>query len=378
MKTSREPAATGGDRPRWRAEIPTPALLVDASALQRNLDRMAAFFAVGPCRLRPHFKAHKTPEIAKRQLAAGSCTGLTCATVSEAEVAAGFCEDLLIANEVVSPAKCDRVAALARRVRMTVAVDSRAGVDVVARAAQAAASDVGVLVDVNVGQERCGVEPGQAALSLARLVASSGLSLRGVMGYEGHLQGVRDRSEREARTRRAMQGLVGTAELLRAAGLPCDVVSAGGTGTYDISGRIEGVTEIQAGSYALMDTEYSSVGVPFEPAFSVLGTVVSCPTASRCVADCGHKAATKDHGYPAVRGIAGAAVTALNDEHATIALPPGSAVAVGDLVELLPSHVDPTINLHDVFYVVDGDRVIDVWPIAARGYGEHRRGASVK
>ena len=192
------------------------------------------------------------------------------------------------------------------------------------------------------------------------------------MGYEGHLQPIRERSDRESRTRLAMQGLVGTAQLLRASGLSCEVVSAGGTGTYDISGRIDGVTEIQAGSYALMDTDYSGVGVPFEPAFSVLGTVVSRPAPDRCVADCGHKAASKDHGYPSVKGIAGAKVTALNDEHATIALPPESTVAVGDLVELLPSHTDPTINLHDVFYVVDGDRVIDVWPIAARGYPEQR------
>jgi D-serine deaminase-like pyridoxal phosphate-dependent protein len=192
------------------------------------------------------------------------------------------------------------------------------------------------------------------------------------MGYEGHLQPVRDRAEREARTHQAMQGLVKTANHLREAGLPCEIVSAGGTGTYDISGRIDGISEIQAGSYALMDTDYAGVGVPFEPAFWVLGTVVSRPTRDRCVADCGHKSTTKDHGLPAVRGIEGAAVTSLNDEHATIALPPESPVAIGDPIALLPSHVDPTINLHDVFYVVEGQAVVDVWPIAARGYVEHR------
>jgi len=360
-------------RPCARAEIPTPALLLDVAALDRNISRMAAFFAAGPCRLRPHFKAHKTPQIARRQLAAGSCSGLTCATVSEAEVAAEFCDDLLLANEIVSTEKCDRVAALARRVKVTVAVDSLAGLEAVSRAARAANVTVGVVVDVNVGQGRCGVEPGEAALALARrVVESGGVTLRGVMGYEGHLQPIRDRSDRESRTRQAMQGLVSTAHLLRGSGLPCEVVSAGGTGTYDISGRIAGVTEIQAGSYALMDTDYSGVGVPFEPAFSVLGTIVSRPAPDRCVADCGHKAASKDHGYPVVKGIDGATVTALNDEHATMTLPPGSKVAVGDLVELLPSHTDPTINLHDAFYVVDGDLVIDVWSIAARGYPEHR------
>jgi D-serine deaminase-like pyridoxal phosphate-dependent protein len=334
---------------------------------------MAAFFAQGPCRLRPHFKAHKTPEIARRQLAAGSCTGLTCATVGEAEVAAAFCDDLLIANEVVTAAKCARVSALAAHVHVTAAVDSLAGLDALSSAARAAGTRVGVLVDLNVGQGRCGVEPGEAALTLAtRAAQSEGIELRGVMGYEGHLQPVRDRAERESRTREAMQWLVRTAALIRNSGLPCPVVSAGGTGTYDISGRVEGITEIQAGSYALMDTDYGSVGVPFEPAFWVLGTVVSRPTRDRCVADCGHKSMTKDHGYPAVRGIPGAVVTSLNDEHATISLPPESTVKIGDLVELLPSHVDPTINLHDVFYVVERDEVVDIWPIAGRGYPDQR------
>jgi len=342
--------------------------------MERNIRRMAEFFAAGPCRLRPHVKAHKTPEIARRQLAAGSCTGLTCATVSEAEIAAEICRDILIANEPVGPGKCDRVAALATRIDMTVAVDSVAGLDEVAAAARRAGATVGVLVDLNVGQARCGVAPGGDTVSLARRAAStSGVVLRGLMGYEGHLVGLADRAERDARTRRAMADLVRTAAMLRASGLPCDVVSAGGTGTYDISGRIEGITEIQAGSYVLMDSEYGRLDVPFEQALWALGTVISRPEPTRCVADCGHKSLTKDHGHPAVRDPAGAAVVALNDEHATIALPPHARVQVGDRIYLRPSHVDPTINLHDVLYALDGDRVVDVWPIAARGYPEHRR-----
>jgi D-serine deaminase-like pyridoxal phosphate-dependent protein len=332
---------------------------------------MAAFFASGPCKLRPHVKAHKTPEIARRQLAAGSCIGLTCATVSEAEAVVDLCDDLLIANEIVSVDKCARVAALARRVQVTVAVDSPVGIAALESVATAAGVTIDVLVDVNVGQGRCGVEPGEPALALARTAAhASGLRLRGVMGYEGHLQPLRDRAEREARTRDAMHTLVATAQRIRAAGCPGDVVSCGGTGTYDISGRVDGVTEIQAGSYALMDTDYASVGVPFEQAFTVLGTIVSRPAPERCVADCGHKSMTKDHGLPSVRGIDGATVTALNDEHATIALPAACALRIGDRVQLIPSHTDPTVNLHERFYVVDGGRVVDVWPITARGYGE--------
>ena len=344
--------------------------------MQRNIERMAQFFAAIPCKLRPHFKAHKTPEIARRQLAAGSVTGLTCATVAEAEIAAAVADDILIANEIIGAPRCDRVAALARGRSMTIAVDSVAGLEQIAAAATRAGVSVRVLVDVNVGQNRCGVAPGDEALALARRVAATrGVTLRGVMGYEGHVQPIADRSERAARTQQAMDALVSTARLVVDDGLPCEVVSAGGTGTHDIAGRVPGVTEIQAGSYVLMDSDYARLALPFEQALFVLGTVVSRPVLERCVADCGHKSTTKDHGNPSVHGLDGASVISLNDEHATIAVPAESTIAIGDRVRLRPSHIDPTMNLHDVIYALDGDRVIDVWPIAARGYAEHRRWA---
>jgi D-serine deaminase-like pyridoxal phosphate-dependent protein len=361
------------------AEIPTPALLVDVAAMERNIATMARFFAKGPCRLRPHFKAHKTPEIARRQLAAGSCTGITCATVSEAEVAGEFCDDILIANEIIGADKCARIASLAGGAGLhgprdiTIAVDSEEGLRQIATAVDMRGGPlrpaIGVLVDINVGQGRCGVAPGAAALALARIVAATaGVRLRGVMGYEGHLQPIADRGEREQKARAAMSELVATAQLLLNSGLPCEIVSGGGTGTYDISGRVPGVTEIQAGSYVLMDTDYARLDLPFEHALSVLGTIVSRPGADYCVADCGHKAMTKDHGLPSVKGIPGATVTLLNDEHAVIVLPPGHPMQIGDRLELWPSHTDPTVNLHDVFYAVENERVIGVWPISARGY----------
>ncbi len=360
-------------RPRTIAEVPTPALLIDVAAMERNIRRMAEFFADGPCRLRPHFKAHKAPEIARRQLAAGACTGLTCATVGEAEVAVALCQDILIANEVLGPGKAARVAQLARRIDIKVAVDSFAALEDIAIAARDAGVTIGVLVDVNVGMPRCGVAPGDEALALARRVATTaGVALRGVIGYEGHAVGIEDRADREARGRKAMERLLSTVRLMRDAGLPCDIVSAGGTGTYDITGRMDGVTEVQAGSYVLMDTAYAKLGLPFQQAFWVLGTVLSRPTPTLCVADCGHKSCTFDHGNPSVKGIEGAAVLFLSDEHATISIPTDSQLKPGDRIELWPSHIDPTINLHDVFYAVEEDTVIEVWPISARGYRERR------
>lgn len=356
-------------------EIPTPALVVDLHAMERNIQRMAEFYAASSSKLRPHFKAHKTPAIAKRQLAAGSCSGLTCATVGEAEVVLRdeLTDDVLIANEVIGPGKAARVAELAARAGVKVAVDSEAGLDGIAEAARARGVEVGVLVDVDVGLPRCGIAPGEPALELARRVdAVGGVRLRGLMGYEGHVVGIEDRGERTARAAKAMDKLLSTAALVRESGLPCEIVSAGGTGTYDITGGMEGITEIQAGSYVLMDTAYAKLDIPFEQAFSILSTVLSRPKPERCVTDAGLKACAVDHGNPSVKEGAGAAVLFLSDEHATITLPPERAIAVGDSIELWPSHIDPTINLHDVMYALDGDDVVEVWPIAARGYAEQR------
>jgi D-serine deaminase-like pyridoxal phosphate-dependent protein len=349
-------------------DIPTPALILDVPTMERNIRRMAEFFAEGPTKLRPHFKAHKTPEIARRQLAAGSCVGLTCATVGEAEMAAAFCDDILIANQVIGLDKCARVAILAKTgVDIKVAVDSELGLEQMSKAAQDTGTTVGVLVEVNIGF-RAGTAPGEPAVALARRVTDTpGVELRGLMGYEGPAAGIEERDRRETMARGALDRLLSTLPLFRDAGLPTDIVSAGSTGTYDMTGRMDGVTEIQAGSYVLMDTAYGKEGLPFEQAFWVLGTVLSRPSPASVTADCGH-----DHGMPDVRDVPGATVTFLADEHAIIAVSPDSELKVGDRVQLVPSHIDPTINLHDVFYALEGDTVVGRWPIEARGYAEQR------
>lgn len=354
-------------------EIPTPALVVDVAAMQRNIKRAADYYAARPCKLRPHFKAHKTPEIARRQLAAGSCTGITVATVGEAEVVARerLTDSVLIANEIVGPGKAARAAEVAKHVDLIVAVDSDFALDDLAAAAQRAGVEVGVLVDVNVGLPRCGIAPGEPAVELARRADKTpGVVLRGVMGYEGHVMSVRDRAEREERAAKAMDRLLSTVRMMRDAGLRCDIVSAGGTCTYDITGAMEGITEVQAGTYVLMDTSYLYDDLPFELAFTIHATVLSRPRPAQCAGDAGLKACATDHGNPAVR-LDGAQVLFLSDEHCTLSIPAESALQPGDRIELLPSHIDPTINLHDVLYAVEGDEVVGVWDVTARGY---RRG----
>jgi D-serine deaminase-like pyridoxal phosphate-dependent protein len=292
-------------------------------------------------------KAHKCTELAKRQAAAGH-SGFTCATVREMEgmVRAGLGHDLLLANEV---ADASRLGVLAREgARITVAVDSDATIDAVARAGVAE-----VLIDVNVGLPRCGCPPEEAG-RLAYRARAAGLSVRGVMGYEGHIVGLEDRSARAAMLEDSMGQLVSAAGEVGG-----EVISAGGTGTYDLNSW---ATEIQAGSYALMDTAYGKLGLPFAQALSVLSTVISV-SAGWTVADSGLKALGMDHGNPSVEG---AEVWFCSDEHLTFA--PNSPLLVGDRVRVLPAHVDPTVAYHDSLYVVDGDEVVERWDVDLRGW----------
>jgi D-serine deaminase-like pyridoxal phosphate-dependent protein len=297
------------------------------------------------------------------------------ATIGEAELVAeqGFCHNILIANEILGPGKAARAANVAKEIELMVAIDSDATLDDLASTARSEGVTVGVLVDVNVGLPRCGITHGEPALALAkRAHETDGVRLHGLMGYEGHVVGLENREERDARAAKAMDRLLETAKLVRAAGLPCDIVSAGGTGTFDITGVMDGITEVQAGSYVLMDTAYAKLGTPFEQAFTILSTVLSRPRPDLCATDAGLKACAVDHGNPELKGLDGASVLFLSDEHCSISLPADSPIVLGDRVDLWPSHIDPTINLHDALFACDGEEVVEVWPIAARGYREQR------
>ncbi len=338
------------------ADLPTPALVVDTVALSRNLDTMTA--ALPGARLRPHVKAHKCTALAREQARRGH-TGFTGATPREllGLVRAGLGDDLLLANESVDDARLRALAEAGGRV--TVAVDSEATVDAAARSGVRE-----VLIDVNVGIPRCGVRADDAG-ALADLARGRGLTVRGTMGYEGHAVLVAERAERARLTDASMRVLARAHEAVGGT-----ILSGGGTGTYDVNSV---ATEIQAGSYALMDTAYAQLDIPFELALAVVATVIHAnPRWS--VADCGLKALGMDHGNPRIDG---AEVLFCSDEHVTFA-PHGDESSarprVGDRVLVWPAHVDPTVAYHDLLHLADGPgpeaNVIDRWPVDLRGWND--------
>lgn len=332
------------------AALPTPALVVDADALEHNLTTMAAALPGVTCR--PHVKAHKTTALAHRQQALGH-TGFTCATPREiiGMATAGLGDDLLLANESVDP---DRLRAMADLdARVTVAVDSEATVDA---AANAGIRDVAV--DVDVGLPRCGCLPEDAG-RVADAARSRKLEVRGVMGYEGHVVGNDDRVWRAEQTERSMAKLLRAHELVGG-----DLVSGGGTGTFDLN---TWCTEIQAGSYALMDTAYGKLGLPFRRALHVEATVISVSTKGWVVADCGLKALGMDHGDPSIDG---AEVLFCSDEHITFTPAEGvTRPGVGDRVRVWPAHVDPTVAYHERMHLAATDgTVLETWAVDLRGW----------
>ncbi len=350
-------------------EIDTPALLLDAGALEANLQTMASFFAHRHCKLRPHFKSHKCTTIARLQMKAGA-VGITCAKLGEAEVVADTgIRNILIANQIVGPLKIRRLIDLCRRVDPMVAVDSADNIRMLSESAVAAGVSLGVLVEVDIGMGRCGVAPGQPALALARLVASSaGLRFEGLQGYEGHCVDLRNENERVEKTRQSLKLLVETRRLIEGSGLRVNRVSGGGTGTYTITGDFEGVDEVQAGSYAAMDWWYGDIRPEFKQAMSVLATVISRPDRSRVVVDVGRKGFGAEWGAPRVKNLPGSQVVSYgSEEHMKIAVPQDSMIKIGDRIEIVPSHGCTTSNLYSEFIVHRAGLVTDHWPIEGRG-----------
>jgi D-serine deaminase-like pyridoxal phosphate-dependent protein len=355
--------------------VDTPALVVELDAYERNLARMAALVGGAGLRFRPHAKTHKSPLIALDQIAHGAA-GVCCQKVAEAEVLAqGGVRDILIANEVVGQAKVARLAALARLARISVCVDEARNLADLAAAAESYGATITVLVEIEVGGGRCGVEPGEPARALAEQAEKApGLGFGGLQAYHGRAQHIRDHGGRRAAVQRAAEATAETVALLSRAGLACETVTGGGTGTlaHDIE---EGVlTELQAGSYVFMDADYGlnldeagAFDSRFENSLFVQATVMSKPRPDMAVLDAGLKALAFDSGPPRVHGREGVRYVSPSDEHGELELAGEGAVAYGEKLLLVPGHCDPTVNLYDWYVGLRGGRVERVWPVAARG-----------
>jgi D-serine deaminase-like pyridoxal phosphate-dependent protein len=365
------PPARAGDAV---AAIDTPALVVDLDAFERNLDLMAGAVRGAGVALRPHAKSHKCPPIALAQLERDA-VGICCQKVGEAEafVAAGV-RDVLVTNEIVGAAKQARLAALARIATIGVLADDARNVAALGAAATAAGVTLDVLVEVDVGAQRCGVAPGAPAVALAQAIAATpGLRLRGLHAYQGAAQHLRTPGERRAAIASAAADARATKAAIEATGLACPVVTGGGTGTWQLE-RDSGVyTEVQPGSYVFMDADYHRNALAadehhFEQSLFVLATVMSVPAPGRAIVDAGLKAFAFDSGPPHVYGAQGLRYDKASDEHGVIAVaadaPPP---ALGDRLWLIPGHCDPTVNLYDWIVGVRGDAVECLWPVAARG-----------
>jgi D-serine deaminase-like pyridoxal phosphate-dependent protein len=355
------------------AEVETPALVVDLDAYEHNLDRMAAALAGRDVRLRPHAKTHKSPVIALEQMARGA-VGVCCQKVGEAEaLVAGGVPDVLVSNQVVGAGKIARLVTLAGQARLAVCVDDPRNVTELGASAAAAGVRLGVLVEIEVGMGRCGIAPGAPALALARQVAESpGLEFGGLQAYHGNAQHIRTVEERREAVRQAADLAAETTALLVADGLACPTVSGGGTGSLPFDLEAGVLTELQAGSYVFLDSDYARNETPegapgFAHSLFVLATVMSLPKPGRAVTDAGLKALAFDSGPPEVWQRPGVSYVGPSDEHGTLDVKGEAELGYGQKILLVPGHCDPTVNLYDWYVGVRGERVERVWPVAARG-----------
>jgi D-serine deaminase-like pyridoxal phosphate-dependent protein len=350
-----------------KEELETPALLVDLPAMEGNLRRMAGFCRQGTVKLRPHFKNHKCPALAAKQLEAGAM-GIACSTVDEAEsLVHNGVASVLIANEVASIAKIQRLARLRRHADVIACVDSEEVVEAMAGVTRDCGVQLHVLVDVDVGLHRCGVPPGEPALRLTRMATEKGLHFRGLMGYQGHGPRTPPTPETEAACRETLRLLIESRDCIQRAGISVEIVSSGGTGNYSITGRYPGVTEIQPGSYLLMDTDYRKSCTDFDLTLTMLTTVISRTAGDRAIVDAGLKVLSSERGLPAVKHCSEVTVRKINAEHAILDSR-GHAVAwkPGDKIELWVPYSDATVNLHDRMYGMRGDEVEAVLAIERR------------
>ncbi|MBO1073136.1 DSD1 family PLP-dependent enzyme [Roseomonas marmotae] len=351
-------------------EVDTPALILDLDAFEANLDAMAGFLAPTGTKLRAHAKTHKSSIIALEQMKRGA-VGQCVQKVAEAEALAwGGVPDILVSNEVVSPRKLARLMALSRIARVALCTDHEAGIALAEQAAEAAGQRLRMLVEIDVGAARCGVQPGPAAVALAqRIAASPHLIFGGLQAYHGSAQHQRSPEQRAATIAGAVEQTRRTVEQLRQQGLDCGIVGGAGTGTFRHEATSGVYTEIQAGSYALMDADYAANedAPPFRHALFVLTQVMSTPHDGLVVVDAGHKAIPTDSGFPRPWQRPGLRYAGASDEHGNILVEGGAAPKLGETLRLVPGHCDPTVDRYDWYVGVRKGRVECLWPVAARG-----------
>jgi D-serine deaminase-like pyridoxal phosphate-dependent protein len=351
-------------------EVDTPALLLDLDVFEANLDAMAAMLAGTGAKLRAHTKTHKSPVIAALQAARGA-VGQCVQKVAEAEVLAwGGIADVLVTNEVVGARKLARLAALNSIAQVGLCADDPIQVDAIAAAGEAAGRRITVLVEIDVGMGRCGVQAGPEAVALAQKIAASPhLIFGGIQAYHGRAQHIRAPEERAAAIEGAIDAARRTVEQLRQQGLSCPIVGGAGTGTFTQEAASGVYTEIQAGSYCFMDADYARNGAapPFGQSLFVLSTVMSTAAPGVAVLDAGHKAMPTDSGYPMVHGHPGLDYVGASDEHGKLVVKDGLRPATGEKLRLVPGHCDPTVDRYDWYVGVRKGRVECLWPVAARG-----------
>lgn len=364
-------------KPGSRAAIPTPALVLDLDAFERNVALMADHCRVNGLGLRPHAKTHKSVAIARAQIAAGAL-GQCCAKLGEAEaMAAGGIESILITSPVVTAGGIARLMALNTKLPdLMVVVDNPENARALAAAAAEARRPLKVLVDLDVGLHRTGIRPGEDATELAELLdAAEFLELRGLQAYAGHLMHIHDFAERREKSLAAMKVLGEQRDALKAKGLCCDIISGGGTGSYNIDPEANVLTELQGGSYIFMDKQYGDLALgngasfPFATSLFVQMSVVSNNTRNLATTDAGFKAFATDAEPPVLLSGApeGASYFFFGDEQGGILLPDGAHLPLDSVLTAMTPHCDPTVNLYDAYHVVRGDTLVDIWPIEARG-----------
>lgn len=353
-----------------RVSLDTPALLVDLDTMEANIARIAATCREHGVAWRPHTKGQKTVEIVQKELAAGAI-GITCAKLGEAEVmAAAGIRDILIANQIVGSIKIERLMALLDVAEPIVAIDSPANLAELAQATRGRAKSLRVVIEVNIGMNRAGVEPGTAVVTLAEAVGQhAGLRLAGVMGWEGSTASVVDPARKAAAVAEAVGDLTASATACREAGHAIEIVSCGGTGTFPYCIRQPGVTEVQVGGAIFGDEHYRThYHIDFPCALTLLATVTSRPTPTRIILDAGKKAMSGDAALPRPLGLPGVQSVRLSAEHCTIELAaPSDVPRIGERLELVVGYSDTTVHLHKQIVGLRHGQVEAVWRVAGRG-----------